>query len=95
MKKTVTRSQLASVIYEKYGYSRAESADLVDSVLEEVKLGLKEDKKVKISSFGTFEVRKKKQRMGRNPRTKQEVMISARNVVSFYASNMVKKLINS
>lgn len=91
---TVTRAYLTDIIYKKYGYSRAESADLVYAVLEEINTGLEEDKEVKISSFGTFKVRQKKQRVGRNPKTKQEVPISARNVVSFYVSNLLKKRIN-
>lgn len=91
---TVTRAYLMNVIYKKYGYSRAESADLVDTVIEEINKGLEEENEVKISSFGTFKVRQKKQRVGRNPKTKKEVPISARKVVSFYASNLLKKNIN-
>jgi len=91
---TVTRAYLMNKIYRKFGYSRAEAADIVDSVVENVITALESDKEVKISSFGTFKVRQKKQRIGRNPKTKQEVPITARKVVSFYPSNILKKLIN-
>jgi integration host factor subunit alpha len=92
---TVTRAYLTDSIYKKLGFSRAECADLVDAVLEEVNKGLVKDGEVKISSFGSFKVRNKKQRIGRNPKTKQEVAISARSVVSFYASSLLKKRINN
>lgn len=92
---TVTRAYLTDAIYRKFGYSRAECSDLVDAVLEEMNTGLEEDGEVKISSFGTFKVKQKKERIGRNPKTKQEVPISARNVVSFYVSNILKKRINN
>ena len=93
-KETVTRSYLANVIHNELGYSRAESADLIDSVLSEVGNSLVEDGEVKITSFGTFKVLQKSPRVGRNPKTKEEVAISARNTVSFYVSNIVKDLVN-
>lgn len=93
-KETVTRAYLMNVIYKKLGYSRAESADLVDTVIDQLSEGLIEDGEAKISSFGTFKIRQKKERIGRNPKTKEEVAISPRRVVSFYASNVLKKLIN-
>lgn len=92
---TVTRAYLAEALYKKFGYSRAESADMVDAVIEEVILGIKNEDEVKISSFGTFKVKKKNQRIGRNPKTKEEVPVTARKVVSFYVSNILKKQINS
>jgi integration host factor subunit alpha len=92
---TVTRAYLAETIHKNFGYSRAESADLVDAVIEEVITGLEKDHEVKISSFGTFKVKSKKERIGRNPKTKKEVPVSARKVASFYVSNILKKLINS
>jgi integration host factor subunit alpha len=91
---TVTRAYLTDSIYKKLGFSRAECADLVDAVLDEVNKGLIKDGEVKISAFGSFKVRQKKQRIGRNPKTKAEVPISARKVVSFYVSNLLKKRIN-
>ena len=93
--RTVTRAHLMNKIYIKYGYSRAEAADIVDAIFEEMNSALVNDNEVKISSFGTFKVRKKKERIGRNPKTKVEAPISARRVVSFYASNLLKKIINT
>jgi integration host factor subunit alpha len=92
---TVTRAYLAEALYKKFGYSRAESAELVDAVIEEVIIGMEKEDEVKISSFGTFKVKKKKERIGRNPKTKKEVPVTARNVVSFYVSNILKKRINN
>ncbi len=91
---TVTRSYLMEKIHRKLGYSRSEAAGFIDVVVDEVNQGLKRDGEVKISSFGTLLVRHKKTRIGRNPKTKKEVPISARKVVSFYASNLLKKKIN-
>lgn len=91
---TVTRAYLTESIYKKLGFSRAECSDLVDAVLEEVNTALVENSEVKISSFGTFRVKSKKARVGRNPKTKKEVPITARKVVSFYVSNILKKRIN-
>lgn len=91
---TVTRAYLADMVFQELGFSRAESSDMVDAVIEEVLDGLEEAGTVKISSFGTFKVRQKAQRVGRNPKTKVEVPISARKVVSFYPSNLLKKDIN-
>ena len=92
---TVTRSYLMESIHQKMGCSRAEAAELIDAVLQEMNKALQEEGVVKISSFGTFQVRQKKARVGRNPKTKQEAQINARKVVSFYASNLVKKQINA
>ncbi len=91
---TVTRSYLMDSIHQKLGYSRAEAAEFIDTVLSELNRGLSEDEMVKISSFGTFQIRQKKARIGRNPKTKKEATISARKVVSFYASNLLKRKIN-
>lgn len=95
IEETITRAYLTDAIHNKLGYSRAESADLVDTVLDEINLALKNEGEVKISSFGTFKVKTKKERIGRNPKTKEEVPISARKVVSFYISNLLKKRINN
>ena len=91
---TVTRAYLTEVLYKKFGYSRAESADLVDAVIEEVIVGMEKEGEVKISSFGTFKVKNKNERIGRNPKTKKEVPVTARKVASFYVSNILKKSIN-
>ena len=92
---TVTRAYLMEGVHKKLGYSRAEAGEIIDALLEEINKGLHREKEVKISSFGTFQVRMKKPRIGRNPKTKKEAQIHARNVVSFYASNLLKKRINA
>ncbi len=91
---TVTRAHLAEVVYEEVGLSRSESADLVDAILEEMAGALVEDGSVKISSFGTFAVRQKGQRIGRNPKTGEEVPILPRRVLVFRASQALKDRIN-
>ena len=75
---TVTRAQLSESVYQEVGLSRNESADLVESVLDEMIDALARDEMVKISSFGSFSVRQKGQRVGRNPKTGQEVPIDPR-----------------
>lgn len=82
------------ILHKKLGISRSEAGDMVDTVLSTINQGLTKEKEVKISSFGTFSVRLKKPRIGRNPKTKKEAPIDARQVVSFYASNLLKKRIH-
>jgi integration host factor subunit alpha len=94
MSKTITRADLTEAVYREIGFSHTECADLVDSVLEEIIKGMEEEELVKLSSFGSFKVRHKKERVGRNPKTKVEVPISPRKVVSFHASNLMHKRIN-
>ena len=89
MSKTLTRADLSEAIYSKVGISKVESSDIVDQIFEEMILELIDGKSVKLSSFGSFMVRDKKQRIGRNPKTGQEVPITARSVVTFRASNAV------
>ena len=84
---TITRADLADKVYEEMGFSYAESSELVDSVLDEIISELAAENDVKLSLFGTFRVRYKKARMGRNPKTKQDIPISPRKVVTFHASN--------
>ena len=92
--KTVTRAQLAEAVYQEVGLSRSESADLVDAILDEISHSLLRDGSVKISSFGTFSVRQKGHRVGRNPKTGEEVPISPRRVMVFKPSNVLKQKIN-
>lgn len=94
MSQTLTRAILTEAIYSEIGLSQAESASLIDEVLEEITNTLANGEEVKISSFGSFRVRKKNARIGRNPKTKQEVVITPRSVVTFHASNIMKKNIN-
>ena len=93
-KQTVTRAYLMETIHQKLGISRSEAGEMIDTILGAVNRGLQKEREVKISSFGTFQVRLKKPRVGRNPKTKEEAPIHARHVVSFYASNLLKKRIN-
>ena len=90
VKSATTRSTLSEAVYRNVGLSRNESAMLVDSVFNEISKSLIDGHDVKISSFGTFIVRNKKERIGRNPKTGEEVPITARQVVTFRSSNVLK-----
>lgn len=92
--KTVTRVDLYAAVYQKVGLSRSESLALVESVLEEITDTLAKEETVKLSSFGSFIVRKKRQRLGRNPKTGVEVPISPRRVIVFKPSAVLKQEIN-
>lgn len=92
---TVTRAQLSEAVYHEVGLSRGESAKLVESVLETVTAKLSDGESVKISSFGSFLVREKAERVGRNPKTGEEVPIRPRRVVVFRASQVLKKRVRS
>ena len=89
-KAATTRSTLSEAVYKNVGLSRNESAALVDSVFSEISKSLIGGHDVKISSFGTFIVRNKKERVGRNPKTGEEVPITARQVITFRSSNVLK-----
>ena len=91
---TVTRADLTDAVYRAVGISRNESAAFVERILEEIAASLENGETVKISSFGTFSVRDKKLRMGRNPKTGEEVPIAPRRVVTFRASHVLKDKIN-
>lgn len=90
MATTVTRAQLSEAVYQEVGLSRNESADLVETVLKEIADALARGENVKISSFGSFFVRSKGQRIGRNPKTGEEVPINPRKVLVFRASHVLK-----
>ncbi len=92
--KTLTRADLSEAIHGQIGLSRTESAGLVKSVLDSVFQALVEGEAVKLSSFGTFMVRQKNGRMGRNPKTGDEVPITPRRVVVFRPSQVLKKQVN-
>ena len=91
---TVTRAQLAEAVYQEVGLSRNESAELVDVILEEIAQALIRGETVKLSSFGTFQIREKGERIGRNPKTGEEVPILPRKVLVFRASHVLKDRIN-
>lgn len=89
--KTLTRMDLAEAVFREVGLSRHESAQLVESVLGHVSDALVRGEQVKISSFGTFSVRDKNERVGRNPKTGEEVPITPRRVLSFRPSHLMKE----
>ena len=91
---TMTRAQLSESVYQEVGLSRNESAELVESVLDAISDTLVRGESVKISSFGSFSVRQKGERKGRNPKTGEEVPIKPRRVLVFRASNVLKQRIN-
>lgn len=88
--KTITRADLSEAVYQEVGLSRNESAELVESVLDEISQNLVEGDNVKISSFGSFIVRSKDGRIGRNPKTGEEVPIEPRRVLVFRPSQVLK-----
>ena len=88
--KTLTRMDLSEAVFREVGLSRNESAQMVESVLQHVSDALVAGETVKISSFGTFSVREKASRIGRNPKTGEEVPISPRRVLSFRPSHLMK-----
>ena len=92
--RTITRADLSESVFQEVGLSRNESSDLVETILSEVVEALARGESVKISSFGSFTVRDKGQRIGRNPKTGQEVPILPRRVLVFRASNVLKTMIN-
>lgn len=92
--KTVTRADLCEAVYQQVGLSRTESASLVEMVLKEIADCLARGETVKLSSFGSFVVRDKGQRIGRNPKTGEEVPIEPRRVMVFKPSSILKNRIN-
>ncbi len=91
---TVTRAELSKSVYQEIGLSRNESAQLVEAVIGEIAAALGRGETVKISSFGSFAVREKGRRIGRNPKTGEEVPISPRRVLVFRAAHALKSQIN-
>jgi integration host factor subunit alpha len=92
--KTITRADLCETVYQRVGLSRSESAELVEQVINIISEAVERGENVKLSSFGSFLVRSKGQRIGRNPKTGQEVPIEPRSVVVFKPSNILKANIN-
>lgn len=93
--KTLTRMDLSEAVFREVGLSRNESADLVESVLKHLSDSLVDGEQVKISSFGTFSVREKSARIGRNPKTGEEVPIHPRRVLTFRPSHLMKDRVAS
>ena len=94
MRINLTKKDLVNLIYMQVGFSKQISEILIDEFFSLIVTNLKDEKKLKISKFGTFSIREKKSRIGRNPKTKEEKKISKRNVVLFKASKEFKELIN-
>lgn len=92
--KTITRADVAEAIYEEIGLSRKDSGDILDMFIDEICKELVRGKEVKLSSFGTFSLHHKKPRVGRNPRTGVEAEITARTVISFKPSQIMRKALN-
>lgn len=92
--KTLTRADLTESVFKAVGMSRNESAQMVEDILEEMVAALGHGETVKLSSFGTFQVRQKAQRIGRNPKTGEEVPIAPRRVLVFRPSHVLKGQIN-
>jgi integration host factor subunit alpha len=90
----MTKADLVESIYQKIGFSKKESSDIVEMIFNTIKGTLEKGEKIKISGFGNFVVRDKRPRMGRNPQTGQEIMISARRVLTFRPSQVLKQALN-
>ena len=91
----ITRIQIAESIHNEFGLPKKDCIEFVSDIIDIIIEGLQNSNKVKIHNFGTFIVRNKKSRIGRNPKTKEEVMIDERKVISFKASKNVLKYLNS
>ena len=94
MNNNVTRDLISEFIHSEFGLTKKDCNDLVNDIVEEIIEGLNEHKIVKIHNFGTFKLKRKNARLGRNPRTKEEVMIAPRNVISFLPSKHILKKLN-
>jgi integration host factor subunit alpha len=88
--RTVTKAELADALFERLGLNKREAKDMVDSFFDEIRLALERGESVKLSGFGNFLLRDKPQRPGRNPKTGEEIAITARRVVTFHASQKLK-----
>jgi integration host factor subunit alpha len=92
--KTLTRADLAEMLHREVGLSRSESAEMVNNILELISAAAVDGQSIKLSSFGTFLVRSKRQRIGRNPKTGVEVPITPRRVMVFRPSQIMKNIVN-
>ena len=94
MNNNITRDEVADFINQEFGLTKIDCNDLVNDILEEIILGLNKNKIVKIHNFGTFKLKRKNSRIGRNPKTKEDVMIAPRNVITFIPSKHLLKRLN-
>ena len=95
MRINLTKKDLVNLVYMQLGFSKQISENLIEDLLSTILENIKNEKKLKLSKFGTFTIRQKKSRIGRNPKTKQTTLISSRNVVLFKPSKEFKEFINS
>ena len=94
MRINLTKKDLVNLVYMQLGFSKQISENLIEDFLSTIVSNIKEEKKLKLSKFGTFSIRQKKSRIGRNPKTKETKMISSRDVVLFKASKEFKEFVN-
>ena len=94
MRINLTKKDLVNLVYMQIGFSKQISENLIDELFSSIVLNLKKEKKIKISKFGTFSIRDKKKRIGRNPKTKEEFLISSRKSISFTPSKKLSENIN-
>ena len=94
MRINLTKKDLVNLVYMKLGFSKQISENLIEDFLSTIVSNIKEEKKLKLSKFGTFSIRQKKSRIGRNPKTKETKMISSRDVVLFKPSKEFKDFVN-
>ena len=95
MRINLTKKDLVNLVYMQLGFSRQISENLIEDFLSTIVYNIKKEKKLKLSKFGTFSIRQKKSRIGRNPKTKETKMISSREVVLFKPSKEFKDFVNS
>ena len=93
-KQNISRDEIADSMKSEFGFNRKLCLDIVNDIIEVIIIGLQSDKIVKIHNFGTFKLKNKNSRIGRNPKTKEEFNISSRNVITFKASKILLKYIN-
>jgi integration host factor subunit alpha len=91
---TLTKAELADLLFDKVGLNKREAKDMVEAFFEEIRVELEEGGAVKLSGFGNFQLRDKPQRPGRNPKTGEEIPITARRVVTFHASQKLKGMVD-
>ena len=95
MRKNLTKKDLVNLVYMQLGFSKQVSENLISDFLSTIIQNIKNEKKLKLSKFGTFSIRQKKSRIGRNPKTKETKIIPSRNVVLFKPSNEFRQFINN
>ena len=94
MHKNITRDEIAEAIYAEFGLTKKDCNDIVNDIIDDIIKGLNINNIVKIHNFGTFKLKHKKERLGRNPKTKEEVIIAPRNVISFVPSKNILNVLN-